>query len=42
MSHDKQFLHSNSTYFAKAVLLTLQSKLCPTQNAVYCPSKKAS
>ena len=33
--------HSNSTYFAKSVLLTCPSQYTAIRNLVYCPSRKA-
>ena len=35
---DKLFLQSSSTYFAKSVVLTLESQLCSMDKLVYCPS----
>ena len=37
---DTLFFHSNSTYFAKAVLLTWASQLCSMRNSVYRPPMK--
>ena len=35
---DKLFLQSSSTYFAKSVVLTLESQLCSMDKLVYCLS----